>query len=544
MDFIDYWNQAENFWKDKNLLPEFFIEQNLTNIEPLSVLVLNKKFFNLKVNGTYPIVVTQITNSEITTEISWLVYAVKDETGQSGIFLSPNIKQKSSLLYNSYKFSEEQELIILNLLNLVKNYVEEESINNLKELLEKKLHIGFFWNIKNVFADKNILFSTDIEKYINIIFNNVKEKIENNLEKFKKKETNDKITEFISNNLENSVKLAEEVKEDNNIPEDIQLILQKELKKLEYMNPASPDYSHQLTFVDTVKAFPFNKFTHQKINPKKLLETLNQKHFGLTSVKESIVEHIALQNWTDKSFGDVICLIGPPGVGKSSIANILAKELNRKFIKMALGGLSDESELRGHRRTYLGSEPGRLVKELIRIESIDPLIVLDEIDKLSSFKGSPADALLEILDPEQNDHFVDRYFGFPIDISKSLFICTANYEEQIAPPLKDRMNIIRIDGYSQEEQFNIGKNFLIPKYQETWKLPTVKIDDDVINSLTKKKLSGIRDIEKSLRTIFKKSCYILQSEQLDELYINMNNIKSIINFSLNKSFEKNEIGFR
>ena len=539
MELTDYWKIVEDYNSENftdYYFPTFSLEQDLGKITPLSVLTLSKKFIPLKTEGVFPIIIEQETGKTSLPAIKWLVWATKDSLGQFGLFLSPFIEGKT------FAFNKEQTETILSYLKECKY---EEYIDKLSVLLEQNLTIGFFWNVMNLFNQlKENSLSIFAIDYVNKSFDNIIKTLEQQKESLKTKENKDKITNFLNKNITNAEKITEEVANDKNIPDEIQKILIKELKKLEYMNPASPDYSHQLSYVETVRDFPFGKETHQNINPKILLEKLNEKHYGLQQVKNSIVEHIALQNWANSNFGEVICLLGPPGVGKSSIANVIADELNRKYIKMALGGLSDESEFRGHRRTYLGSEPGRLVKEFIKIQTIDPLIVFDEIDKLSSFRGSPADALLEILDPEQNTHFVDRYLGFGIDISKSLFICTANYEEQIPAPLKDRMNLIKIPGYSQEEQLKIAKEYLIPKYKTLWNLNNVNIEENALIQFTTSKLTGIRNIEKAIRYMFKKSCFLIQSSDLSEFVIDKNNINEVIDMNLFKAQETKQIGYR
>lgn len=334
----------------------------------------------------------------------------------------------------------------------------------------------------------------------------------------------------------------EEIKE--SISAETRATFVKELEKLRYMNPMSPDYSGQIEYLSTVISIPWGQYNGKDVAIDLISEKLNSSHYGLDIAKTSIIEHLALQQWTGETYGEIICLIGPPGTGKSSIANTIANSLGRKFIKMALGGLGDESELRGHRKTYVSAAPGRLVKELIKIESLNPVIVLDEIDKLQTHKGSPADALLEILDPEQNDHFVDRYLGFSLDISKCLFICTANYKDQIPAALLNRMSVIDLEGYTEEEQQKIAKDYLLPKYQKRWNLDCVTVEESLIYSLCQKKKTGMRDIEREIQKILKKSTYTMISQQLRELAITKENCKEVIKYILPITTPRNQIGYR
>ena len=334
------------------------------------------------------------------------------------------------------------------------------------------------------------------------------------------------------------------VQDKNRLPEHVKNIWEKEFKKLTYTHPNLPDYAKSIEFLEIILDIPFGKYSANNISVKELQAKLIESHYGLQEAKRAIVEHIALQKFANKTHGEVICLVGPPGTGKSSLANIVANTLDRRFIKIALGGLPDEAEFRGHRKTYVGAAQGRLVDGYINCGTMDPVVVFDEVDKLVAFRGSPADALLEILDPEQNDHFVDRYLSFPIDISRSMFICTANYIDQIPDPLKDRMYIINVEGYTYDEQFIITKDYIIPKYAKKFHMENIVIiSEDLVKDLCVQKRSGMRDAERAIRSIYKKSAYALLSEGLDRLELTAENCKKLIEYEHVTRNSKKSAGF-
>ncbi|MCL2596602.1 MAG: endopeptidase La [Paludibacter sp.] len=241
-------------------------------------------------------------------------------------------------------------------------------------------------------------------------------------------------------------------------------LFERELKKLQRENPQSPDYSTQLNYIETMLNLPWNEFTKDIFNLKKAKRQLDKDHYGMEKVKERILEHLAVLKLKGDMKSPIICLYGPPGVGKTSLGNSIAKALGRKYIRVSLGGLHDEAEIRGHRRTYIGALPGRIIQNILKAESANPVFVLDEIDKVSTdYKGDPASALLEVLDPEQNTTFHDNYLDADFDLSKVLFIATANNLNTIPRPLLDRMELIEVSGYTQEEKIEIAQNHLLKK---------------------------------------------------------------------------------
>ncbi|MFW2582319.1 AAA family ATPase, partial [Aliarcobacter butzleri] len=248
----------------------------------------------------------------------------------------------------------------------------------------------------------------------------------------------------------------------------------KQLEKLSRMNPDSPDASLLQTYVEQVLDIPFGEYANEKISVKNVEEQLNKDHYSLIKAKERISEYFAVKQLLEqrnledlKSKGTVLCFVGPPGVGKTSLANSISQALKRPLIRVALGGMEDVNELRGHRRTYVGAMPGRLIKGLIDAKKMNPVMVLDEIDKLgSNHRGDPTAVMLEILDPEQNHEFRDLYLNFPVDLSQVIFVSTANDARRIPAPLRDRMEFIEISSYTPEEKYHIAKDYLIPQELE------------------------------------------------------------------------------
>ncbi|WP_211830340.1 endopeptidase La [Porphyromonas levii] len=291
--------------------------------------------------------------------------------------------------------------------------------------------------------------------------------------------------------------------------EDVQAIFEKEIAKLQRMPSQSPDYSIQNQYIETMLDLPWGEYTKDNFNMKNAEATLNKDHFGLDKVKERILDHLAVLKLKGDMRSPIICLYGPPGVGKTSLGKSIADALKRKYVRISLGGLHDEAEIRGHRRTYIGAMPGRIIKGFLKAGSSNPVFVLDEVDKLSSdYKGDPSSALLEVLDPEQNNTFHDNYLDIDYDLSKALFIATANNVGDIPAPLRDRMEMIEVSGYIMEEKVEIATRHLIPKEIENHgvKKNQVKIGKRTIAALIEgyTRESGVRQLEKAIASLLRK----------------------------------------
>jgi len=293
------------------------------------------------------------------------------------------------------------------------------------------------------------------------------------------------------------------------MPDDVRKIADKELKRLERINSASPEYTVARTYLDYLIGMPWQTATpdNRDIN---LAETvLNEDHYNLKKVKERILEYLAVRTLKEKMKGPILCFVGPPGVGKTSLGKSIARALGRKFIRISLGGMRDEAEIRGHRRTYIGALPGRIIQEIYRAGSNNPVFMLDEVDKIGvDFRGDPASALLEVLDPEQNFSFTDHYLDVPFDLTNVMFITTANILDPIPPPLKDRMEVITLSGYTTEEKQSIAVKFLVPRELEENGLSPNPPDFTetaivkVISDYTRE--AGVRNLQRNFASIFRK----------------------------------------
>jgi ATP-dependent Lon protease len=307
---------------------------------------------------------------------------------------------------------------------------------------------------------------------------------------------------------DDNVELAELRKrvDDAKLPEEALKVANKEHKRLTQMNPASAEYTVSRTYLDWILDLPWSTSTEDNLDILKAREVLNADHYGLDKVKKRILEYLSVRKLKNDMKGPILVFVGPPGVGKTSLGRSIASALGRKFVRISLGGVHDEAEVRGHRRTYIGALPGRIIQALKKAGSNNPVFMLDEVDKIGNdFRGDPSSALLEVLDPEQNFSFSDHYLEVPFDLSKVLFIATANMMEPIPPPLRDRMEVIEIPSYTEDEKVHIARSFLIPKQlkEHGLKKDQVAIDDDglraIVSDYTRE--AGVRSLERQIATV-------------------------------------------
>lgn len=318
------------------------------------------------------------------------------------------------------------------------------------------------------------------------------------------------------------------------MPEETKEKVIKEANKLNKINPSSADYGVLLNYLDWIVSIPWGQETlEESIDLDKAEDILDEDHYGLKDVKERIVEFLALRKLNDSSKGPILCLVGPPGVGKTSIAKSVARALDREFVNMSLGGVRDEAEIRGHRRTYVGALPGRVISSMKKAGSVNPVFLLDEIDKVGSdYRGDPSSALLEVLDPAQNYHFTDHYLDVPYDLSKVLFLTTANTTATIPGPLLDRMEVIRLDGYTPFEKLQIAKRYILPKQlkEASIREDQLEISDNalltIINSYTRE--SGVRNLERTIQKIIRKAAVFFVRGEKDSIRVNVGNLEKYL----------------
>ena len=333
------------------------------------------------------------------------------------------------------------------------------------------------------------------------------------------------------------------------MPKEVQKKCMSELKKLKNMSPMSAEATVVRNYLDWMIDLPWFKKDKIDIDLNKALKTLDEDHFGLEKVKERIIEFLAVQKRMDKIKGPILCLVGPPGVGKTSLGKSIAKSTNRQFVRMSLGGVRDEAEIRGHRRTYIGSLPGKIIQMMKKAGTKNPLILLDEIDKVGNdYRGDPSSALLEALDPEQNTSFNDHYLEVDYDLSDVMFVTTAN-TLNILPPLLDRMEVIRIPGYTEDEKINISNRFLLPKQikENGVKEGELSIKDgtiqEIIRSYTRE--SGVRNLEREISKITRKAVKKVVNKEEEKVEVNENNISQYLGvkkFKYGEAESENKVG--
>ena len=513
-------------------LPNGNIKLNVEALERMKITSFNKESKFFKANAvSYPYL-TDGTEEEIeayfrTAKNAFYEYTLFDKRITKDMLYTiselkePNIFMDNAISVATFKESDAQEFL--------------ETTNTIDRL--KKFQSLFTKELEILKIEKKISAS-------------VRESIDQSQKEYYLREQLKAIHSELGDDDELNNELLESIKA-KKLPKEIEEKALKEIKRLDKINPSSPDYSIILNYLDWIKELPFNEHTEDTKSLKKATEILDKDHFGLEKVKERIVEYIAVLKLTEKIKGPILCFVGPPGVGKTSVATSIARALNRKFIRMSLGGVKDEAEIRGHRRTYVGAMPGRIIFGMKNAQSNNPVFLLDEIDKLSSdIHGDPASALLEVLDPEQNVTFRDRYMEIPYDLSKVMFITTANSLDTIPYPLLDRMEVIELSGYTNEEKLQIAKRYLVPKQIEQNGLTAKKIEftmeglKEIVNGYTME--AGVRNLERKIGKVVRKvATMFATNSKTKKQIITETNVKDYLGartFIKDLTMEQDEVG--
>lgn len=401
-----------------------------------------------------------------------------------------------------------------------------------------------------------ILQEIESEKELSQIENRINDKVKTRIEEGQKeyylREKMRAIKEELGDvpDTEKDVDAIRKRLEENPYPENIKAKVKDELSRYEMLPAASGETGVIKTYIDWLMDLPWWQESKDNEDLNKASEILDADHYGLEKIKERILEYLAVKQMTNSLKAPIICLVGPPGVGKTSLAKSVARALDRKFVKISLGGVKDESEIRGHRRTYLGSMPGRFIQAMKKAGTINPVFLIDEIDKMASdYKGDPASAMLEVLDPEQNEYFSDHYIEESYDLSKVLFIATANYLENIPNALRDRLEIIELSSYTEIEKVEIAKRHLVPKQlkENGLKESQLKIDDDMISFLIRyyTRESGVRQLERVIATVCRKSVLAILKDNKRSIKVTKKLVKEWLGnekFEYGKRETKDQVG--
>ena len=382
------------------------------------------------------------------------------------------------------------------------------------------------------------------------IAGNVKKSIDKNQKEYYLREQIRAIHTELGDDEEEKEELTRRIL-DKKMPKEVEEKCLKEIKRMDRMNPSSPEYTVIHNYLDWMLDVPFKEKTKDNSSISRAKQILDEDHYGLFKVKQRIVEYLSVLHLTKQIKGPILCFVGPPGVGKTSIARSIARALGRKFVRMSLGGVRDEAEIRGHRRTYIGSMPGRILFGMKNAGTINPVFLLDEIDKVShDMQGDPASALLEVLDPEQNATFRDRYLEVPYDLSKVLFVTTANSLETIPAPLLDRMEVIELSGYTPDEKLQIARRYLVPKAVKAngLKEENLQITDDALRLLVDGYTmeAGVRNLERVVGSVCRKvAASVAESGSKELRVVDAEDVVSLLGakkYSREKALKDDEVG--
>ena len=470
-------------------------------------------------------------------EIESLLRLVKDEFFE---FLEITSNNGEELFYNLEEMDDAVKVCDMIAPYIISKESEKQKIFEILDI-EEKLE-------KLLIYIKKEIEVTKVEKKIS---GKVKKKMDKNQKEYYLREQLKVIQEELGEDDENKRAVREYQKKisSKKLPKEVKEKALYEVSRLKNTQSYSQEGGTIRTYLDTLLDMPWGIHTKDEIDIKKATQLLKKEHYGLEDVKERIIEYLAVKKMNNSLKGDILCLVGPPGVGKTSIGKSIAKALDRNFVRMSLGGVRDEADIRGHRRTYVGAIPGRMATGIKQAKSLNPVFLLDEIDKLGSdIKGSPADALLEVLDTEQNQSFRDHYLEVPLDLSQVMFVTTANSLDTIPRPLLDRMEIIEVSGYTYEEKFNIAKKYLIPKKLEEFNVKgKISISDsalkEIIEGYTRE--SGVRGLERVIASAIRKGIKELIEKGKEKITITTTILTKYLGskiFTYEKIDEEDKIG--
>ena len=444
------------------------------------------------------------------------------ETASKIVNLSPNIPSEASIAINNISSPSF-------LLNFISSNLQV-SISDKQELLEIRT---FSERLEKVMEHLNK--ELQVLNLSEEIRTKVKTDIDDQQRDFYLRQQMKAIQEALGEDSEQQdvVKLKNRLKEKKTIPDDVRESAEKELSRLEMTPSSSPNYGIIHSYVEWILDLPWGEYSDDKLDLKRARKILDEDHYGLEKVKKRIVEYLAVLKLKKDMKAPILCFYGPPGVGKTSLGKSIARALNREFERFSLGGIRDEAEIRGHRRTYIGALPGRILRSMKKAGKGNPVMMLDEIDKVGSdYRGDPTSALLEVLDPEQNDTFTDNYLELEYDLSKVMFIATANSLDTIPAPLKDRMEIINISGYTLEEKVQIAKKYLFPKQIEENGLTKkqIKISKQAIEKIIEEytRESGVRNLERQLGAVCRNVAAKIASDDIKKMSVGVNDIHDIL----------------
>ena len=481
----------------------------------VKVLVEGKRRVRIKnfvANDSHFVVACEAIEEDISnpTEASALVRSVKG-TFETYVKLNKRIPPEILMRVSSIEAPGELADIIVAQLNL-----KLEDKQTVLEILDPTKRLEHLLNLMT--GEIEIL---EVEKKIRT---RVKKQMEKSQKEYYLNEQMQAIQKELGEKDDYQAELEDLTKKclEKKMPQDAKDKVNKEIKKLKMMSPMSAEATVVRNYIDWVLSLPWQDYNNDRHDVKNAKKILDNDHWGLEKVKDRILEYLAVLSLSKSMKGPIICLAGPPGVGKTSLARSIAESLNRSFARISLGGVRDEAEIRGHRKTYVGAMPGKILQALRKVDKGNPVILLDEIDKMANdFRGDPASAMLEVLDPEQNANFSDHYLELEYDLSKVMFIATANNLGTVPRPLLDRMEVIYLDGYIEQEKFHIAKNYLVPKQIENHGLKDFKISmqdkaiRDVIRYYTRE--AGVRNLERQFANVFRKVAKdIVMSETLEE----------------------------